>query len=107
MPVATPGAELDCEAYLSAFVFDRAFAEHLERNGTEAAYNGPCWAPFLWWDVDRPGDLGAALSGARRLAGAILDRYRDIDEDDLLVFLSGGKGAHVGMPMVWHSEPSP
>ena len=64
----------------------------------EAGYNGPCGASWLWWDVDRPDDLGAALSDARRLAGAILDRYRELDEDDLLIFLSGGKGVHVGHP---------
>jgi hypothetical protein len=99
-------ADVEHEAYLSHFVFDRAFADYLERNGTEAAYSGPCWAPWLWWDVDRPGDLDGALRDARRLSGAILDRWRDFDEDDLLIFLSGGKGVHIGIPTVWHPEPS-
>jgi hypothetical protein len=102
-----PRAELDREAYLSAFVFDRGFATYLERNGSEAGFNGPCGAPWLWWDVDRPGDLRAAQGDARRLAGATLDRYRELDDDDLLIFLSGGKGMHVGIPAVWHPEPSP
>ena len=101
-----PRADIEREAYLSHFVFDRNFADYLERNGTEAAYNGPCAAPWLWWDVDRPGELGTALSDARRLCGAMLDRYRDFDDDDLLIFLSGGKGVHVGIPAVWHPEPS-
>lgn len=48
-----------------------------------------------------------ALCEARRLAGAILDRYRELDEDDLLIFLSGGKGVHIGLPTIWHPEPSP
>jgi hypothetical protein len=102
-----PSAEVDREAYLSHFVFGRDFAVYLKREGSEAFYGGPCGAPWLWWDVDRPGDLGAALRDARRLAGAILDRYRDLDDDDLLIFLSGGKGVHVGIPAVWHPEPSP
>jgi hypothetical protein len=57
--------------------------------------------------LDRPDDLGAALRDARRLAGAILDRFRGLDEDDLLIFLSGAKGVHVGIPAAWHPEPSP
>jgi hypothetical protein len=63
-------------------------------------------ADWLFWDIDRADDLSLALSDARRLAGAILDRYRELDDDDLLVFLSGGKGMHVGIPTVWHPEPS-
>jgi hypothetical protein len=102
-----PRAELEQESYLSHFIFDRDFAEYLERNGTEARYDGPCGTPWLWWDVDRPDDLGAALRDARRLCGAILDRYREFDEDDPLIFLSGGKGVHVGIKTVWHPEPSP
>src|SRR4051812_31637321 len=83
-----PRAELDREAYLSAFTFPVDFRGHLEREGSEKGYSGPCAAPWLWWDVDRPNDLGAALSDARRLCGVILDRYRELDEDALLVFLS-------------------
>ena len=46
-----------------------------------------------------------ALRDARRLAGAILERYRELDDADLLIFLSGGKGVHVGIPTAWHPEP--
>ncbi len=87
-----PRAQLHREAYLSHFTFGRDFVEHLERERSEKGYHGPCGAPWLWWDIDRPDDLGAALRGARRLVGAILDRYRDLDDDDPLLFLSGGKG---------------
>jgi hypothetical protein len=55
----------------------------------------------------RPDDLALALRDARRLAGAVLERYRELDDDDLLLFLSGGKGVHVGIPTTWHPEPSP
>ena len=100
-------AQPEREAYLSHFVFGRDFADHLEREGTEKGYSGPCGADWLFWDIDRPDDLALALRDARRLAGAILDRYRELDDDDLLIFLSGGKGVHVGIPTVWHPEPSP
>jgi hypothetical protein len=102
-----PLAEVEREAYLSYFVFDRPFVEYVKRNDSEAAYDGPCGAPWLWWDVDRTNDLRAALIDARRLCGSVLDRYREFDDDDLLIFLSGGKGVHVGLKTVWHPEPSP
>jgi hypothetical protein len=102
-----PRAELHRESYLSHFTFGRDFTDYLERERSEKGYNGPCGASWLWMDVDRPDDLEAALRDARRLAGAILDRYRDFDDDDLLIFLSGNKGAHVGIPAAWHPEPSP
>jgi hypothetical protein len=102
-----PRADVEQEAYLSHFVFDRDFADYLERKGTEAGYSGPCAASWLWWDVDRPDDLATALRDARGLCGTVLYRYRDFDDDDLLIFVSGGKGVHVGIPVVWHPEPSP
>jgi hypothetical protein len=102
-----PDAALEREAYLSHFLFGEEFAEYLEREGSEKGYSGPCGADWLFWDIDRPDDLALALRDARRLAGVILDRYREFDDDDLLVFLSGGKGVHIGIPTVWHPEPSP
>ncbi len=100
-------AQPEREAYLSHFVFGREFADYLSREETEKGYSGLCGADWLFWDIDRPDDLALALSDARRLAGAILDRYRELDDDDLLIFLSGGKGVHIGIPLVWHPEPSP
>jgi hypothetical protein len=100
-------AQLEREAYLSHFTFGPDFAQYLERNGSEAAYNGPCGADVIHWDIDRPDDLDAALSDARRLVGAILDRYRELDDDTLLIFLSGGKGMHIGVPTsLWEPTPS-
>jgi hypothetical protein len=95
------------EAYLSHFVFGADFAAHLERDDSEAAYHGPCGADWLHWDIDRSDDLDAALSDARRLAAGILDRYRELGDDDLLIFLSGGKGFHLGAPTsLWGATPS-
>jgi hypothetical protein len=102
-----PRAEPDREAYLSLFTFGRDFVAYLERERSEKGYSGPCGAPWLWWDIDRRDDLPAALSDARGLVGCMLDRYRDFDEDDLLIFLSGGKGLHIGLPVVWSAGPSP
>ncbi len=100
-------AELDREAFLSHFTFEQDFVDYLERECSEKGYSGPCGASWLFWDIDRPDDLALALRDARRLAGTILERYRELDDADLLIFLSGGKGVHVGIPTAWHPEPSP
>jgi hypothetical protein len=102
-----PRAELDREAFLSHFTFGQDFVDYLMREGSERGYNGPCGASWLFWDIDRPDNLALALRDARRLAGAILERYRELDDDALLIFLSGGKGVHVGIPTTWHPELSP
>jgi hypothetical protein len=55
--------------------------------------------------VDRD-DLQRALDDARRLAAMILDRYRDLDADDLLALYSGSKGFHLGIPTCpWQPAP--
>jgi hypothetical protein len=37
----------------------------------------------------------------------ILDRYRELDDEALLIFLSGGKGVHIGVPTsLWGPSPS-
>jgi hypothetical protein len=102
-----PKANPEREAYLSHFTFGQDFAEYMERETTEKGYNGPCASDWLFWDIDRPDDLTLALRDAGRLAGAILGRYREFDDGDLLIFLSGAKGVHIGVPTVWHPEPSP
>jgi hypothetical protein len=99
--------DLTREAYLSHFRFGEDFGDLLRANGGSAAgYQGPCWAAWLHWDVDA-GDLGRALEGARRLAAGLLERYRELDEEHLLLFLSGSKGFHVSAPAAaWGPAPS-
>jgi hypothetical protein len=99
-------AEVDREAYLSAFWFGGDFRRQLRETGSTRGFDGPCWAPFLWFDIDFPNDPEQALRDARRLAMAILHRYPALDDDDLLLFFSGGKGYHVGLPTFWGPAPS-
>jgi hypothetical protein len=100
-----PRAEVGREAYLSAFVFGKDFRRHLDETGSTRAYDGSCWAPWLWFDLDGE-DLDATLGEARRLAAGTLHRYRTLDDDALLLFFSGSKGAHVGLPVTWGPAPS-
>jgi hypothetical protein len=92
------GADLGREGFLTAFQFGPEMRAHLaESGGSERDFSGPTFAPFVWWDVDRD-DPQEALRDARRLAGAILARYPALDDDELLLFLSGSKGYHLGFP---------
>ncbi|MGD8452208.1 MAG: DNA primase [Phycisphaerae bacterium] len=101
-----PRAECHREAYLSAFVFGADFREHLAATGSTAGFSGPCWAPWVWFDVDREGDLPVALEDARRLCVALTGSL-GIAEDDVLAFLSGGKGFHLGVPSAaWQPAPA-
>ncbi len=101
-------AETHRPAYLSAFTYGRDFSEYLDdHDGSTAGFSGLCWALWLWWDIDREGDLSAALQDARRLAMAASERL-GIDDGDVLAFYSGSKGFHLGVPTgLWHPEPSP
>jgi len=99
-------AAVDHEAYLSAFTFGAEFRELLERTGSPRGFSGACWALWLWFDIDSDSDLEAATRDARRLCGALVDRYR-LDGDELLIFFSGAKGFHVGLPTsLWQPAPS-
>jgi hypothetical protein len=100
-------AEVNREAYLSAFTFGEDFRQHLDESGSTKGYTGICGAPWVWWDIDRDNDLDAALTDAQRLAAGILGRYTTLGDDDLLIFYSGSKGFHVGLPTgLWNPAPS-
>lgn len=101
-----PAAQVDHEAYLSAFQFLTEFRDHLAATGSTKDYHGRCWSSQLWFDIDREGDLDAALLDARRLVGRLLQVYRSLDDDDVLAFFSGAKGFHVGAPLPADLAPS-
>lgn len=93
------------EAYLSAFTFGADFRLHLDANGTTKGFDGICGADWIWFDIDRT-DLEAARRDAVRLAMQLGDRFRMTD-DDLLIFFSGSKGFHLGLPTAWNPLPGP
>ena len=103
---ADPLCEPDLECYLSAFWFDESFRQHREDNqGSTAGYSGPCWSPWVWWDLDSD-ELQYAHKDAGALAAFLVERY-GIDPGELLVFFSGSKGFHIGLPTtLWSPAPS-
>jgi hypothetical protein len=101
-----PIAQPEREAYLSAFTYPKAFLDHVQKTSSTADYTGECMGTYLWFDLDDAADARHALDGARRLAAALLDRYRALNDDGLLLFFSGDKGFHVGLPTaLWQPAP--
>lgn len=99
-------SEVTKEAYLSAFTFGDEFAWYLEDNGTTKGYAGECGAAWLWFDIDREGDIDTATADARKLATSLAFGY-DIGGDALLCFFSGRKGFHIGFPLSACGSPGP
>jgi hypothetical protein len=101
-------ADLDREGYLSAFRLAADFRRHFEEIGrSELGYVGPSWADWLWLVLDS-GNLSRVLADARRLVAAVSGRFPGLADDDLLLFFSGAKGFHVGIPTAaWGPAPAP
>ena len=101
---ADPKAGLMNECYLSAFRFGDDFREQLNTTNSTKGFAGATWSPWLWFDIDRD-DLDAATNDARRLVAGLLDRF-GLAGDEVLIFFSGAKGFHVGLPTgLWNAEP--
>ena len=92
------------EAYLSAFQYSADFKHHLESTGTTRGFTGPTWAQWVWFDIDRD-DIATALGDTIKLVVCISQRW-DTHPDEMLLFFSGSKGFHVGIPSaLWGPEP--
>ena len=100
-------ADVTREAYLSAFAFGEDFRKLLDDTGSCRGFTGACWSAWLWFDIDRADDLQRALTDSGRLTAGLVERYR-LDEEALLLFFSGAKGVHIGLPTaIFQPEPPP
>lgn len=99
-------AEANKESYLSAFHFGDAFADHLETTGTTKGYARETWSDWLWFDIDREDDIDAATLDARKLVTRLSERYQ-LPDEALLIFFSGSKGFHIGLPLSVCGSPEP
>lgn len=94
---ADPAAKCSDEAYLSGYAFGPEFADHMRATGSPRGFAGRCRAPWGWLDIDRS-DPAQAIADAKHAAMAISDRL-GVPEGDVLVFFSGSKGYHLGLPL--------
>jgi hypothetical protein len=99
--------KLDQESYLSAFTFADDFKAHMVAEGSPKKFNGSCWTSWLPIDLDSD-NLDAALADARRLTLFLIERYRALPEDGLIVCFSGRKGFSTYLPTgLFDAKPGP
>lgn len=101
-------ARCHIEGFLSPFQYDHEIRRRINDGVGRLdvrGFDGRCWSRFVWFDIDREGDINAAAKAARCLAMRLVDRYQ-LNESELLVFFSGAKGFHVGLPTSLF-DPSP
>ena len=94
----------DTESYLSVFRYPSEFADYLALHGTTKGYDGSVGGEWLWIDIDNN-----ELEQARKDAIALIenaDRRYSVRFGDMLIFFSGSKGFHIGLPLSWSPEPS-
>lgn len=82
--------------YLSMFEFPEAFLQEVAVTGKTAGYNGVCGGQFLWFDIDREGDLESAVKDTMKLIEHIVATF-GLTPENMQVFFSGAKGFHVGI----------
>ena len=103
---ADPAARPEVPAYLSAFNFGDEFRHQVEATGSVRGYQGPVGVASVKWDIDREGNLDAALRDARILSVYLADDF-EVDDGSLLIGFSGSKGFHLELPVGWPIDPTP
>ena len=93
----------DEEFYLSLFVMDNSIFEHLDVNRdpqtgktSVSGFAGSYFAEFLYFDIDRDGDLAGSLESTRDLLKRLYNRFQ-LSPKQLFLCFSGSKGFHVGI----------
>lgn len=103
-----PGLDPDREAFGTVYQYPQAeYVAHLRQHGSPRGYAGPAACCRVPWDIDRAGNLDAALADARTLARFLADRYPELAERGLSVAFSGSKGFHVSLLSVPGFDPLP
>ncbi|WP_286762966.1 MULTISPECIES: DNA primase [Rhodopirellula] len=95
-----PLAKVEFEGFLSPFQYDEAIRCRCQDAGLQldvCGFDGRCWSAFVWFDIDRENNVAAATQDARRMAASLLQRY-GLNDEELLLFFSGSKGYHIGLP---------
>lgn len=96
------------EVYYSVFGMDQRIHAHVAAQQPIQAFDGTYSADFLYFVVQREGDLTGALEAARRLLELFFDRF-GLSASKLLLYYSGRHGFHIGLSqhLFGEFEPSP
>jgi len=99
--VSLPDPPVEC--YLSMFGFKEEYKEHCENTGSVKEIDDlPCYCDYLWFDIDDNN-----LEKARERAIELMLSLEALYETDAIVYFSGNKGFHIGVPSeVFGAKPS-
>ncbi len=102
-------AKIDEGGFLSPYQYDDEFqsrvVEPVSMILDVCGFAGAAWSGHLWFDID-DANLNMGLERCGRLVSYLLERY-ELDDADLLVFFSGSKGFHIGLPTsLWSPNAS-
>jgi hypothetical protein len=102
------GFDSESEQYVSAYSYPIAeYATHMARNHcSPRGYGGPAMAYYVWWDIDRAGNLERARQDTITLTQYLIRRYPAL-EHGIGIWFSGEKGFHVGLDCLPGRAPSP
>jgi hypothetical protein len=85
----------------------REFYRYVVANGGSVRnYAGPAGCRFLTFDIDREGNLPAALADTRTLVRFLDRRYGPKLEDGIATYFSGKKGFHVAVELLPAFDPT-
>lgn len=102
------GMDPDREAFGTVYQYPHAeYVAHVRQHGTPKGYTGLAACCRVTWDIDRAGNLDAALTDTRTLTRFLTNRYPELADRGLSVAFSGGKGFHVIALSVPGFDPLP
>lgn len=100
-----PAARVEEAGYLSVFQFPAEMRQHMAETGSPRDYRGIAGASHLTFDIDREGDISAALHECRLLVGTLEETF-GVSTECVDVMFSGHKGFHVKVPTsLWAWQP--
>ena len=88
----------DYECYMTLFPFDKNILEYVKLNKSVKGYKGITYVfPALFIDIDNENDLDSAHGSACELVARLINDYQ-VNPNDLMIYFSGRKGFHIGIP---------
>lgn len=84
------------EVFYSMFGMDHSIYAHVQAARPVTEFDGAYYADFLYLSIDRDGDVGTALSSARKLVGKLYDCF-SVSPRLLTLYYSGNKSFYIGL----------
>ena len=86
------------ESFISSFDFDEDIVDHVNKTKSVSFFKGAASSRYLWYDIDVDGSHYDMIEAARDFVMSININY-NVDIDNLIIYFTGGRGFHIGIPM--------